>query len=373
MQVIISCQTLLKNTKILSSVIHTNSPVPILECVLIRAENQSLTLLASDMDTSVSTVVPAEVKEKAELAVPARTLIEILSNIPEQPLHITFDEEKLLCKIKTENGDYSISCQNAADFPSPVQIKTQQQIIIKSDILLHCIDKTIFAAGNDDIRQTMNGVYFQFSDSEAIFVATDAHKLVKVLRKDVKNEISGSIILPKKPLNTLKNMLASVDDAVMISFSDKHAEFRFAQSMLVCKLVEGKYPNYEAVIPKNNPNKLTLDKETLLGALKRVNVFTNKVTHLVRFKITGNQLDIKAEDSDYANEGHEVLACNYQGEDMEIGFNSRYLIELISNIDSSNVLIEMSSPSRAGIILPENHPHPSEEMLMLIMPIMLNN
>ncbi|MCX8080201.1 MAG: DNA polymerase III subunit beta [Bacteroidia bacterium] len=373
MQVIISCQSLLKNIKLLSPIVNPNSPVPILECILIQAEKNSLKLLASDMDTSVSTIIPAEVKDKCALAIPAKTLQEILSNIPEQPLHIQFDEERLVCKIKTENGDYTISCQNPHDFPSPTQISEGKQVVIKSDILLHCIEKTIFAAGNDDIRQTMNGVYFYFTENDATFVATDAHKLVKIVRKDVKNEVNASMILPKKPLNTLKNMLSGVDDAVQITFSDKHAEFQFSQSRLICKLIEGKYPNYEAVIPKNNPNKLIIDKSSLLGSLKRTNIFTNKVTHLVRFKITGNQLEIKAEDSDYANEGHEILTCNYQGDDMEIGFNSVYLIELINNIDSEEAIMEMSTPSRAGIVLPANNAHPSEEMLMLVMPIMLNN
>jgi DNA polymerase-3 subunit beta len=373
MQIIISCQSLLKTVKSLSTIINPNSPVPILECILIKAEKNSLYLLASDMDTSVYTIIPAEVKESCSLAVPAKTLQEILSNIPEQPLHILFDEEKLLCKIKTENGDYTISCQNPQDFPSPSQVNAQNQAIIKSDILLHCIEKTIFAASNDDIRQTMNGVYFSFNENEAVFVATDAHKLVKVTRKDVRNEIQGSIILPKKPLNTLKNMLSGIDDAVQISFSEKHAEFSFSGSKIICKLIEGKYPNYEAVIPKNNPKILKIDKANLLGALKRIHVFTNKVTHLVRFKISGSQLEIRAEDSDYANEGHEILTCTYNGDDIEIGFNSKYLIELINNIDSEEAIIEMSSPARAGIVLPGTNSHPSEEMLMLVMPIMLNN
>lgn len=372
-EIIISCHALLKHVKAHSSVISSNSPIPILECILFKTEENAISMLSGDMDTMISSVVSAQCQKGSSLAIPAKTFQDILSNIPEQPLHLHLDQEKLLCKIKTENGDYTISCLNSQDYPDIPQVDAKSSVVLKSDVLLRSIDKTIFATSNDDIRQTMNGVYFNFLENEAVFVATDAHKLVKLVRKDVKNDQSGNFIMAKKPLNALRQLLAGIDDAVQISFSEKNAEFRFSQTTLVCKLIEGKYPNYEAVIPKNNPNKLTLDKSILLGVLKRISVFTNKITYLVRFVIKGSQLEIKAEDSDYANEGHEIMSCIYEGEDMEIGFNARFLQELISNIDSEQVIFEMSSPSRAGLIIPSRNAHPSEEMIMLVMPIMLNN
>jgi DNA polymerase-3 subunit beta len=219
----------------------------------------------------------------------------------------------------------------------------------------------------------MSGVFCQFSENDTLFVATDAHKLVKYRRTDSKAGQASAFILPKKPLNLLKNLMAGIDDAVNVEFNKTNASFSFGTTTVVCRLIDGKYPNYEAVIPKVNPNKLTVDRGTLIGALKRVSIYSNKATHQVRFKIAGSQLNISAEDIDFANEAHERLTCTYVGEDMEIGFNSKFLLDMLSNIESDEINIEMSAPNRAGIITPSKKDNPAEDVLMLVMPVMLNN
>ncbi len=373
MNFVVSASVLLKHLKAISGVLSTNNTVPILDCFLFELEKGQLTVSASDLETAITTTLKVETNTNGLIAIPAKTLIETLSNLPEQPVSFVIDKTKFTTKIKTENGDYSISSHNGEDFPKMNKVDAESSIIIKSDILASAINKTIFATGNDDLRPVMNGVYCQFSESSSIFVATDAHKLVRYTRNDAKAGTSASFILPKKPLNVLKNLLAGVDDAVKVEFNKTNALFSFANINLICRLIDGKYPNYEAVIPKQNPNKLTVDRSSFLGALKRVSVFSSKATNQIRIKIAGSQLSINAEDIDFANEGHETLTCTYVGEDMEIGFNSRFLIEMVGNMDCDEIILEMSAPNRAGIILPSNKANPSEDLLMLVMPVMLNN
>jgi DNA polymerase-3 subunit beta len=219
----------------------------------------------------------------------------------------------------------------------------------------------------------MNGVFCQFSESETLFVATDAHKLVKYRRTDSKAGHPASFILPKKPLNVLKNLMAGLEDAVNVEYNKTNASFTFGTTTVVCRLIDGKYPNYEAVIPKVNPNKLTIDRSSLTGALKRVSIYSNKATHQVRFKIAGSSLLISAEDIDFSNAANERLTCTYVGEDLEIGFNSKFLLDMLNNLESDEIDLEMSAPNRAGIITPSKRENPSEDVLMLVMPVMLNN
>ena len=241
------------------------------------------------------------------------------------------------------------------------------------DRLFNAIEKTIFASGNDELRPVMSGVFFQLTDEGLIFVATDAHKLVKYERSDVSAKKSADFIMPKKPLNLLKNILSSMDDQVNIEYNDTNAAFKFDNISLVCRLIDGKYPNYEAVIPKENPNVLSISRTALLGSIKRVSIFSSKTTHQVRLKMSGSELQISAEDADFNNEANERLTCQYEGEDMSIGFNSRFLIEMLSNLDTEEVNIAMSAPNRAGILLPEGNSQDGEDILMLVMPVMLNN
>ena len=244
---------------------------------------------------------------------------------------------------------------------------------MKTDVLATAITKTLFATSNDDLRTVMCGVFCQFTETDSVFVATDAHKLVRYRRSDAKANHSASFIMPKKPLTLLKNLIAGVDDVVSIEYNKTNATFGFGNTTLVCRLIDGKYPNYDAVIPKQNPNKLTVDRSAFGGALKRVSVFSNKATHQVRLKITGSQLSLSAEDLDFANEANERLTCTYVGEDIEIGFNSKFLLDMINNMEGDEIQIEMSAPNRAGIITATKKDNPAEDILMLVMPVMLNN
>ncbi len=373
MNFVVSASTLLKHLKAIGGVLNTNNTIPILDCFLFEIHQGELLLSASDMETTITTSMKIDSNDNGSFAVPAKTLMDSLSNLPEQPISFIVDKNKHSVKLKTETGDYNISGQNGDEYPKMPRLESQNSIVIKSEILANAINKTIFATGNDDLRPVMSGVFCQFSETNSIFVATDAHKLVRYTRNDAKAGAAASFIMPKKPLNVLKNLLLGVDDAVKIEFNKTNALFSFGNINLICRLIDGKYPNYEAVIPKQNPNKLTVDRSSFLGALKRVSVFSNKATHQIRVKVAGSQLRISAEDLDFANEGHETLTCSYVGEDMEIGFNSRFLVEMVSNLDSDEIILEMSAPNRAGIILPNNKANPAEDVLMLVMPVMLNN
>lgn len=373
MNFVVSASTLLKHLKSIGGVLNTSNTIPILDCFLFEVSKGELRLSASDMETTITTAIKVDSNDSGNIAVPAKTLLDALSNLPEQPVSFQVDKNKHSIKLKTETGDYNISGQNGDEYPRMPKVDSQSSIVIKSDVLASAINMTIFATGNDDLRPVMSGVYCQFNENNSIFVATDAHKLVRYTRNDAKAGTAASFIMPKKPLNVLRNLLTGVDDAVKVDFNKTNALFNFGNVNLVCRLIDGKYPNYEAVIPKQNPNKLTVDRSAFLGALKRVSVFANKATHQIRLKIAGSQLRISAEDLDFANEGHETLTCSYVGEDMEIGFNSRFLVEMVSNLQSDEIILEMSAPNRAGIILPNNKANPSEDVLMLVMPVMLNN
>ena len=245
--------------------------------------------------------------------------------------------------------------------------------MVSAEIIATAISKTIFATGNDDLRPIMSGVFFQFSSDGLIFVATDAHKLVKYSRNDVKSNEVAEFIMPKKPLNILKNILSTLNTEVTIEYNESNASFSFENYLLVCRLIDGKYPNYEAVIPKENPNKLLINRNQFLNSVKRVAIFSNKTTHQIRLKIAGTELNISAEDIDYSNKADERLTCDYQGDDIQIGFNSRFLTEMLSNLTSDDIQLEMSLPNRAGILTPADGLVDGEIITMLVMPVMLSN
>jgi DNA polymerase-3 subunit beta len=261
---------------------------------------------------------------------------------------------------------------NGDDFPKAPAMDSDKSFKVPGDVMSRAINKTLFAAGNDDMRPVMSGVYFEVHENETRFVATDAHKLVRYTRTDAGGD-AATFIVPRKPLNLMKGILGSVKSDVSVAYSDNNAQFTFDNVSLMCRLIEGKYPNYEAVIPKENPFKLTIDRADLLQSIRRVSIFANKTTHQVRLKMGGSELHISAEDLDYSNEANERLTCTYVGDDMEIGFNSRFLAEMLSNLDCDNVTMEMSAPNRAGIMRPLELVDESEDILMLVMPVMLNS
>ncbi len=380
MKFIVSSSNLLKQIQMLNGVLNSSNTLPILDNYLFEVDKGTLTISASDLETTITTHITVESKDSGNVAVPARLLIDTLKTFPEQPLTFSIDKKRLAIEISSDYGKYKITGQNGDEFPKAPSVESGQSLEMDGNILSRAIGKTLFAAGNDELRPVMSGVFVQFAPDGTTFVATDAHKLVRYRRGDVKATGSASFILPRKPLNLLKNILSTTEGIVRVEYNTTNARFSWGiapdgsiGSTLICRLIDGKYPNYDAVIPKNNPNKLTIDTTALLGSIRRVSIFANKTTHQVRLKIAGSELNISAEDLDFSNEAAERLTCSYAGDDMEIGFNSRFLVEMLTNIDSAEATIEMSAPNRAGILLPQGNNAATEDTLMLVMPVMLNN
>ena len=370
MKFIISSSELLKNLQILGSILNTNNTLPILDNFLFDIDNNDLLVTSSDLETTLSSKISIDSTVKVKVAIPAKLLIDILKSLPEQPL--TFSLENNILEINSNNGKYALSYMNGDEFPKSIILEDASEIVFDSKTLLNIINSTIFASGNDDLRPVMSGVFFQISSEGARFVATDAHKLVKYSRSDVKSEKSIEFIVPNKPLNILKSIIPEKKSDLKVLFNNTNAIFNFSTFTLTCRLIDGKFPNYEAVIPKENPNVLEIDRVQLLNSTKRASIFSSKTTNQVKFEIKGNLLQISAEDLDFNNKAEETLECNYNGDDMAIGFNSRFIVEMLNNLSSDSVKIELSSPNRAGLISPVHQSDGSENITMLVMPIMLN-
>ena len=371
MNFIVSSASLLKQLSLINGVLNSNNTLPILDNFLFEISGSDLTILASDLETTMSTKLTVESKEDGLIAIPAKMLIDILKNLSDHPITFSIDNKNHGVEISSDYGKYKLSGYAGDEFPKVPEIDQSSSLKVASSVLLRAISKTIFATGNDDLRPVMSGVYCELGTEDITFVATDAHKLVRYKRLDAKSDKTTSFILPSKPLNLLKNCLSSAEE-VAVEYNQNNAFFSLGNINLICRLVEGKYPNYDAVIPKENPNVLTIDRLLLLSSVKRVSIFANKTTHQVKLKLAGSSLNISAEDLDFANKADERLTCSYSGQDMEIGFNSKFLMEMLNNIDNDEVTIEMSEPNRAGIILPGNKEDENEDMLMLVMPVMLN-
>ncbi|MDR9458449.1 MAG: DNA polymerase III subunit beta [Salegentibacter sp.] len=372
MKFIVSSSYLLKQLQILGGVINNNNTLPILDNFLFDLKQDELTVSASDLETTMSAKLKVDSDSEGKIAVPAKLLLDTLKTFPEQPLTFVAEDNNTI-ELSSNHGKYALAYAQGEEFPNPVELEDPSNTRIEGDILATAIAKTIFASGNDDLRPVMSGVFFQFSSEGLTFVATDAHKLVKYSREDVTANQSAEFIMPKKPLTLLKSILAGSESEVLIEYNDSNAKFTFDDTELVCRLIDGKYPNYEAVIPKENPNKLTIERNQFLSSVRRVSIFSNKTTHQVRLKIAGAELNISAEDVDYSNKAEERLTCSYQGDDMQIGFNSRFLTEMLNNLTSDEVQLEMSLPNRAGILTPVDGLDPGEKIIMLVMPVMLNN
>ncbi len=327
---------------------------------------------ASDLETTMSSVLQVDSESEGVIAVPARLLLDTLKTFPEQPLTFVVEDNNTV-EISSNHGKYALAYADGNEFPKAVELTNPSSTMVLGDVLATAISKTIFAAGNDDLRPVMSGVFFQFSPENLTFVSTDAHKLVKYTRSDISATEVAEFIMPKKPLNLLKGILAGSESDVKIEYNESNAKFSFDETELICRLIDGKYPNYEAVIPKENPNKLSISRNQFLSSVRRVSIFSNKTTHQIRLKIAGAELNISAEDVDYSNKAEERLSCSYQGDDMQIGFNSRFLVEMLNNLSSDDVTLEMSLPNRAGILTPSDGLDEGEQVTMLVMPVMLNN
>lgn len=371
MKFIVNSAYLLKQLSNINGVITTNPVVPILENFLFELEKGGLTVTASDLQTSMITELQVESKEKGSIAVPARILLDTLKNLPEQPVTFSIDESTYSIEIISDNGRYKLSGENATDFPKVPSVSNDFTAEISSDVLARAVNNTIFATSNDELRPAMTGVYVNLGDKNTTFVATDGHRLVRYRRTDVKSDNGNAIIIPRKALNLLKATLPAENTEVVLNFNMANAFFKFGNIRMICRLIDERFPDYENVIPSGNNIKMTIGRNDFLGAMKRISIYANKTTHQVRLKITGSELQISAEDLDFSNEANERLSCEHDGEDIEIGFNAKFLVEMLGNMDSDQIRLTMSAPNKAGVILPAEKDK-AEDILMLVMPVMLN-
>lgn len=374
MKFIVSSLKLLKSLQALSGVIGTKNTLPILDDFLFQLTENELKITTSDLDVTMSVkLVPEMVEGLGEVTIPARLLLDIMKNFPDVPITVVVDNNTLGIELIAGEGRYKLVGHKSDEFPQLPAMTDTVAFEIPANVLSTGFEKTVFATGSEEIRPVMSGVLVDMGADFLTFVATDAHKLVRYRRSDIKTENPSSFIIPKKPINQLKGILSGMaDEAVKVEFNKTNASFVFGDYVLVCRLIDGRYPNYDAVIPKVNPNQLVIDRQSFLSAVRRVAVFSSKATHQVRFKIAGQNIMLAAEDLDFANEAKERLTCSYTGDDMEIGFNSRFFQEMLVNVSSEEVKLEMSAPNRAGILSPVNSEESNEDILMLLMPVMLS-
>ncbi len=374
MKFIASCSSLLSHLQTVGRVIASKNPIPVLDCFLFELNGNKLTITAADSETRMVTSI--EVKEASGngvFAIPSKNLLDSLKELPEQPIQFEIDDDSLEMFIFYENGKYNFIAQKGDEYPQPKPLSDNAaRLTIPAGILLSGVSRALFAAADDELRPVMNGVFLDITAEDLTFVASDGHKLVRCKSFSAKGEERGSFILPKKPANLLKTILPKESGEVSVSFDDSNAYITLENFVIISRLIEGRYPNYNAVIPVDNPYKVTIDRLALANALKRVAVFSNPASSLVKLSITNSSILVSAQDIDFSTSAEETVACVYDGVDMSIGFKGTYLIEILNNIPSSEVVLELADPSRAGLILPVEN-EPDEDLLMLLMPMMLND
>lgn len=374
MKFIVSSTALLSHLQAISRVINSKNSMAILDNFLFRLEGNKLTMTASDQETTMVTDLEViEAEGDGLFAVSAKILLEPLKELPDQPLTFEINDENLEIFLYFQNGKYNFIGVNGEEYPQKQPLSADAKTFtISSQILLNGINRTIFATADDELRPIMNGICIDIHPEDIVFVASDSHKLVRCKNDAVHAGLTASFILPKKPANLLKSILPKESGDVTITFDDKNACFTLSNFILNCRLIEGRYPNYASVIPQNNPNRLIVDRAQFMNVLRRVSVFSNQASNLVKLQLQDNQMQVSAQDIDFSTSAEETVSCNYTGDAMGIGFKSTYLIEILNNISSQEVSIELSDPSRAGLILPiENQPN--EDLLMLLMPMMLTD
>ncbi|MBN8666427.1 MAG: DNA polymerase III subunit beta [Chitinophagaceae bacterium] len=370
MKFIVSSSALLKQLQHIAGVINTNTVLPILEDFLFEVEKNKMTVVATDLETVMRVALDVEAKDSGKVCIPAKILLDSLKNIPDQPLTFNIDKNYAV-EITSDNGKYKVMGENPDNFPKEPSADETTSFTATSTALLTAINKTIFAVSNDDLRPAMTGVFFELDKKGMQTVATDAHRLVRYKRTDVKCPKNDSFIVPKKPLNLLKSVLPDSDDEITISYNNNHLFVTLNNTRMSCRLIDARFPDYKVVIPADNPYKLTVNKMDFQGALRRVSIFSNKSTNQVALSIAGSQLELTAQDVDFSFEGDEKMKCRYDGEDITIAFNARFLIEMLNAADSDEVVVELSTPTKAGILKPTEQDE-NEELMMLVMPLMLN-
>jgi len=370
MKFIVSSSALLKQLQQINGVIGSNNVLPILEDFLFEIEKNTLSVVATDLETVMKIQLDIEAKDSGRVCIPAKILMDSLKNLPNQPL--TFDIDKNFgIEITSDNGKYKVMGENPDNFPKEPPADDTSSFSMTSHALLTAINKSIFAVSNDDLRPAMTGVFFELEKNGITFVATDAHRLVRYKLKDVKCPKSDSFIVPKKPLNLLKASLPDNDDEITVSYNNNHLFVKHGTVQLSCRLLDARFPDYKVVIPAENPYRMTIGRQDFQSALRRVSIFSNKSTNLVTLNISGSELQLMGQDVDFSFEGNERMSCQYDGEDITISFNARFLIEMLSSTDSEEVRLELSTPTKAGLLKPVEQEE-NEDLLMLAMPLMSN-
>ncbi len=370
MKFIVSSSALLKQLQQINGVIGSNNVLPILEDFLFEIEKNTLSVVATDLETVMKIQLEIEAKDSGRVCIPAKILMDSLKNLPNQPL--TFDIDKNFgIEITSDNGKYKVMGENPDNFPKEPPADDTSGFSMTSHALLTAINKSIFAVSNDDLRPAMTGVFFELEKNGITFVATDAHRLVRYKVKDVNCPKADSFIVPKKPLNLLKASLPDNEDEITVSYNNNHLFVKHGTVQLSCRLLDARFPDYKVVIPAENPYRMTIGRQDFQSALRRVSIFSNKSTNLVTLNISGSELQLMGQDVDFSFEGNERMACQYDGEDITISFNARFLIEMLSCTDSDDVRLELSTPTKAGLLKPVDQEE-NEDLLMLAMPLMSN-
>lgn len=374
MKFIVSSTGLFSHLQAISRVINSKNSLPILDCFLLEITDGTLFITASDSETTLSTSIETnEYEEDGRFAVNSKTLLDALKEIPEQPL--TFEvNENMEITVKYQNGKYSLMGQNADEYPQTANLGSNSvHVSLGASIMLNGITRSLFATADDELRPVMNGVYFDITTEDITFVASDGHKLVRNKTFQARGNEKAAFILPKKPATLLKNLLPKEMGDVLIDFDDRNAIFTMENYTMTCRLIEGRYPNYNSVIPQNNPHKAIIDRAAFISGLKRVSVFSSAASSLIKLSLEMNAIQISGQDIDFSTSAEETMMCQYEGTPMSIGFKSTFLIDILNNISSPEVILELADPSRAGVIVPADQDDEEEDLLMLLMPMMLND
>lgn len=375
MRFTVSSSALSSKLNMLAKVIGSKNSLPILDCFLFQVANGEMSITASDSDNVIkSTLALTDHDGEGEFCVPNRVILDALKELPEQPLHFDVDAagEAVAIKIVYQNGLYNFTGQNAEEYPRTQSMNDAcTTVSLPTEMLINNISRSLFATANDELRPVMNGIYFDLTADALAIVASDGHKLVRSKNFTIKSESPSAFNLPKKPASLLKNILSKDGDDAIIKFDDRSAEIQFTDGVMRCRLIDGRYPNYNSVIPKN-PNEVTVDRRGLQSALRRVLPFASESSQLIRFHIESGRFEVSSEDIDFSTSAKEQLSCEYNGSPISIGFKGSSLMEILSNLTSDNIIIQLADPSRAGIIVPAEQPE-NEDILMLIMPMLLND
>ncbi|MFA5712952.1 MAG: DNA polymerase III subunit beta [Bacteroidales bacterium] len=373
MKFTVSNSDLLVRLQSAQRVISSRNPLPILDNFLFTLKDGRLQITASDMESSLQTSLPIEnIEEEGEITVPAKLLADSLREFPDIPLEFKTNSENSSLEIVWANGNSTLPCTLGEEYPQPTAISSDSaSFSVDAQILLEGINRTLYATADDELRPVLNGIFFDIEEEKVTMVATDAHKLVCYTRNDISSNKSSSFILPKKPSAILKSLLPKIEGELTITFDESNAHFQFDSYLLSCRLVEGNYPAYRSVIPKENNNKLTINRQDLLNSLRRVAIYSNQASNLVKLELSENHLTLSAQDIDFSISSNERVNCQYDGEPMVIGFKSTFLIDILTNLPFTDLSFELSDPSRAALLLPAEKGDSSEEILALIIPLMI--